>query len=417
MTLPRLFEWHTAAQVRRQAIALALLQALALAFFVAGTHGWITKGVAPTTTDYASFYAAGRLADDGRPAAAYDRAQHLAAEEQATEPGIKYEYFFNPPPYLLINQPLALLPYLPSFLLFQALTLGLWLTLGARVAGPGEAVVPALLAVPSVWWVLGLGQNSFLNASLMAAGTLLLEQRPWLAGMAFGALCYKPHLGLLVPVALLAGRQWRAFASAGATVAAICLLTLLLYGPDTWLAFGAMVRRSNEAIGGGDVLLAAHIDPAGALRYIGVPWPAARALGLAATLATVAAVAWAWWRDVSAPVRYALLVAGTLIVVPFALFYDLVLASLSAAWLARAARQGGFLRGEKAGLGICVGLNLLAAVPVAARGTTGVAFGALVPSILIVLALRRAWIEAQLLLAPVARNPHQTMKQAAESKN
>jgi len=403
----------TARDVARLAGLAAVLQALILAFFVAGTHGWITKGVAPTTTDYASFYAAGRLANAGHPADAYDRARHLAAEEQATEPGIKYEYFFNPPPYLLINQPLALLPYLPSFLLFQGLTLGLWLTLGARVAGPGEAVVPALLAVPSVWWVLGLGQNSFLNASLMAAGTLLLEQQPWLAGMAFGALCYKPHLGLLVPVALLAGRQWRAFTSAGATVAAICLLTVLLYGPETWQAFSAMVRHSNEAIGGGDVLLAAHIDPAGALRYLGLPWPVARAFGLAAMLATVAVVTWAWWRRVSAPVRYALLVAGTLIVVPFALFYDLVLASLSAAWLARAARQGGFLPGEKLGFGICIGLNLLAAVPVAARGTTGVAFGALVPPILMLLALRRAWLEAGRLSRPSDRNTRQAAEPVA----
>jgi hypothetical protein len=395
MTLPRLFEWRTSAQVRRQAIVLVVLQALALAFFVAGTHGWITKGVAPTTTDYASFYAAGQLADAGRPADAYDRARHLAAEEAATERGIKYEYFFNPPPYLLINQPLALLPYLPSFLLFEAITLGLWLVLGARVAGPGPAVLPALLAVPSVWWVLGLGQNSFLNASLFAAATLLLARQPVAAGMAFGALCYKPHLGLLVPVALLAGRHWQAFVSAGVTVAVICAATLALYGPETWHAFFNMALHSDQAIGGGDVLFAAHIDPSGALRFAGLSLPVARSIGVLLALATAAAVGWAWARPVSAPVRYALLVAGTLVVVPFALFYDLVLASLAAAWLARAARQGGFLPGEKAGLGICIGLNLLAALPVATRGTTGVAFGALVPPLLVLLTLRRARIECR----------------------
>ncbi len=391
----RLLAWHSAAQVRRQALALVVLQALILAFFIAGTHGWITKGVAPTTTDYASFYAAGRLANEGRPADAYDRAQHLAAEEKATAPGIKYEYFFNPPPYLLINQPLALLPYLPSFVLFEAATLGLWLALGARVAGRGPAVLPALLAVPSVWWVLGLGQNSFLNASLMAAGTLLLERQPVAAGLAFGALCYKPHLGLLVPVALVAGRRWRAFGAAGATVAVICLATWVLYGPTTWQAFLAMAEHSDQAIGGGDVLFAAHADPTGALRYAGLPWPAARSIGVLMALATAAWVAWAWVRPVSAPVRYALLVAGTLLVVPFALFYDLVLASLAAAWLARSARSGGFLPGEKAGFGICIGLNLLAAVPVITRAPSGVAFGALVPPLLFLLALRRAWAEGR----------------------
>ena len=95
----------------RLAGLLTLCQALILAFFIAGTHGWLGHGVGANTTDYASFYAAGRLANAGRPEAAYDRAQHLRAEEAATAPGIKYQYFFNPPPYLLINQPLALLPY------------------------------------------------------------------------------------------------------------------------------------------------------------------------------------------------------------------------------------------------------------------------------------------------------------------
>ncbi|MEJ0045163.1 MAG: glycosyltransferase family 87 protein [Rhodospirillales bacterium] len=259
------------------------------------------------------------------------------------------------------------------------------------MAGRGPAVLPALLAVPSVWWVLGLGQNSFLNASLMAAGTLLLERQPVAAGLAFGALCYKPHLGLLVPVALVAGRRWRAFGAAGATVAVICLATWVLYGPTTWQAFLAMAEHSDQAIGGGDVLFAAHADPTGALRYAGLPWPAARSIGVLMALATAAWVAWAWVRPVSAPVRYALLVAGTLLVVPFALFYDLVLASLAAAWLARSARSGGFLPGEKAGFGICIGLNLLAAVPVITRAPSGVAFGALVPPLLFLLALRRAW--------------------------
>src|SRR5437016_10591314 len=72
--------WLTRKRVR---IAAALLLALELAFllfFVAGTHGWIVPLDRPTTTDFVSFYAAGRLANAGGPQLAYDQTGHLAAE-------------------------------------------------------------------------------------------------------------------------------------------------------------------------------------------------------------------------------------------------------------------------------------------------------------------------------------------------
>ena len=97
--------------------------------------------------------------------------------------------------------PLAWLPYLVSFLVFAGATLCVWLIVGTRVAGGGATATLCLLAVPSLWWVLGLGQNSFLSASLVGGGLLALPRHKVLAGLAFGLLCYKPHLGLLIPVA------------------------------------------------------------------------------------------------------------------------------------------------------------------------------------------------------------------------
>jgi hypothetical protein len=50
----------------------------------------------------------------------------------------------------------------------------------------------------------------------------VLERRPYLAGSLFGLMIFKPQLGLLLPVALIAGRQWRVFAAAAATAPACC---------------------------------------------------------------------------------------------------------------------------------------------------------------------------------------------------
>jgi len=405
-----LFNWRTSRDVAGAAGIFALLQALILLFLIAGSHGWLfalvpQTGTAPsfaatcaladagtplnhaTAGDYASFYAAGALANAGRAAAAYDCPSLQQAEEQATQAGVDHQYFFNPPTFLLIMAPLARLPYMVSFCAFELATLIAWLALGTRVAGGGRAATLALLAVPSLWWALGLGQNSFMSAALMAAGMLALPARPLLAGIAFGALCYKPHLGLMIPVALIAGRQWRAIASAAATVTAAAGATVLLYGMATWRAFLAMASRSvGGTIDSGAVRLSARVDPTGACQLIGLSAGQARLVWALALLGTVACICWLWHRG-GRETRNAGLAASVLLAAPFALFYDLVMASLAAAWLVRAARRDGFLPGERAVLGLLLAATLLAAHPIVAQ--LRMPFGALCAPALLALVVRR----------------------------
>jgi hypothetical protein len=389
--------WRTPAEVARAAGFMVGLQALILAFLIAGTHGWLVK-VPPNTVDYASFYAAGALADAGRPLDAYDDAALQAAEERATEPGVKHEYFFNPPTFLLVMAPLARLPYLLSFCLFELLTGLFWLTLGTRVAGGGRAACLALMAVPSFWWVLGEGQNSFLSAGLMAAGMLALPKRPGLAGVAFGALCYKPQLGLMIPVALLAARQWRALCTAAATVAASVGAVTLLCGIGIWRAFLAMAQNSvGGAIDSGKVLFAGRVDPTGAAQFIGFSPAPARLIWVAGLLVSIGCVAWLWRRAGTDAGRRdaacAGLAASVLVATPFALFYDLVMASLAAAWLVRAGRRDGFLAGERFLFGGLMLANLLSAHAVVAA--VHVPFGLVAAPALLGLAIRRARVNRE----------------------
>jgi hypothetical protein len=62
---------------------------------------------------------------------------------------------------------------------------------------------------------------------------------------------------------------------------------------------------------------------------------AAYAAQVAATCAAILFVGWIWWRKLSLEVRAAALVAATLIAVPLAIFYDLMLAAIAGAWLCR----------------------------------------------------------------------------------
>jgi hypothetical protein len=378
---------HIDAPVRlRQLARLAILaQCLLAAFFVAGSYNAFTHLPKPTTTDFAAFYAAGRLADRGRAADAYVQAPHQAVEEQVTAPGIEYKYFLNPPPFLLICAPLARLPYLAAFLLFELTTLALWLAVTLRIAGGGRLALLLLLATPSLYWAFGWGQNSFLTAGLMGLGTLMLRGRPGLAGAAFGALAIKPHFGVLLPVALLCGRQWRAILTAGLTVITLAGVSAGIFGVSSWRGFAEALRHSNL------VQLAGHIDAGGAVRLLGAAPAAGWAVQAMVSLAAAAAVGWVWLSGRDAPdlyeVRMAALVAGTMTAMPFLLFYDLVMASVAAAWLAAAARKTGWRPGE---IRVLAALFVLVLLDFPAAGVLHLAIGCAVAPALLWLAVRRA---------------------------
>ena len=102
-------------------------------FFGLGTAGLIVPLKKPISTDFVSFYAAGSLANAGSPQLAYDQVAHYAAEENASRPGIAYNYFYYPPPFLLLCSALARLPYLAAFIAFESLSLALYVLIVRRI--------------------------------------------------------------------------------------------------------------------------------------------------------------------------------------------------------------------------------------------------------------------------------------------
>lgn len=317
--------------------AILLIGELAMAaFLVAGTYGLVKPLDQPVSTDFVSFYAAGSLADAGTPALAYDKAAHHAAERRATEPGILYNYFYYPPVFLLLCAVLARLPYLTAFFVFEAVTLALYLLAATAILGERRwTTLLVLMAFPPLLWNFGFGQNAFLTAALFGGGTLLIERRPAIAGLLLGALCYKPHFGLLIPLALAAGGHWRAFAAAALSVGGLVLLSVLLFGGETWHQYFMAAIASPAAYQTGHINRAAYMTPFGAVLFMGGTPGIGYAVQAVATLAAIALVALVWARRLPLPIRAAALVSATLVAIPVALFYDLVLATIAVAWLYR----------------------------------------------------------------------------------
>src|SRR5204863_2147702 len=178
------------------------------------------------------------------------------------------------------------------------------------------------LVFPVVFWNFGYGQNGFLTAALFGAAMLEIERRPIMAGLLFGALCYKPHFGLLIPVALAAGGYWRAFTAAALAAAGLIAASVALFGVSTWQQFFSALSAAPGVYEGG-VKIAGFVTPFGAVVMLGGGPSLAYAVQGVVTAAAVALVAIAWRRKVSFPVRAAALISATLVAVPVALFYDL----------------------------------------------------------------------------------------------
>lgn len=359
MTLAlRQADWLNQARVIAYARVLLAFELVLFLVCIAGTYGLIVPLKHPTTSDFVSFYAAGHLANSAAPWLVYNRAAHFAAEQAATARGIAYSQFYYPPVYLLVCGLLARLPYLAAFIVFQATTLLLCL-IAVRVILP-RVPVSVLLAFPPVFWTMGTGQNAFLSAALLAGATTQLERRPVISGLLIGALCYKPHLGLLIPVALAAGGHWRTYAAAAASVAVLVLLSLAGFGWPTWHAFLLEAQGAGAVYAApGAVDVAGYTSPFGMLMTFGVP-PFVAGVLQGGVVAGSAVLVWiVWRRTTDIALRSMMLLAATQVAVPVLMFYDLMVLGVAMAWMVHRGLRDGFGPWEKLSLACLFFIPLL----------------------------------------------------------
>jgi alpha-1,2-mannosyltransferase len=379
--------WLTRARVIALGQVMLLIELTILVLLALWQHGVITDKASNTSSDFVSFYAAGKLALAGTPALAYDQAAHFLTEQRFMAEGAQYQYFFYPPVVLLLFAPLALLPYFVAFYVFEIATLAAFLLVMRQILRePGWVWVAPVLAFPAIFWTFGLGQNAFLTAALFGGFTLLVDRRPALAGMLLGLLCYKPHFGLLAPVGLVFGKHWRAFLAAGATVAALVGLSAAVFGIETWQAYLTAFRGSDAVYASGRIDYAGIITPFGAARLLGFGPSASYLVQALVTASMILLVAAVWRRGVNRNLRAATMLAATLLAVPLALLYDKMLLLVAIGWLVREGRNDRFAPWEKT---LLLTAYLISLVEYAVGSAWHLPAGPLISLAVLLLALRR----------------------------
>lgn len=156
-------------------------------------------------TDFVNVWAGGRQALDGNPAAAYDVAIQKAAEVTALGHPFHGEFPWNyPPSFLFVATLLALIPYVQAYAAWVFLTFPLYVAAIRGIVGDRIGLLLAC-AFPAILSNARVGRNGFVTAALLGGALLFMERRPLLAGRLVGVLSFKPHLGILFPIVLIAG--------------------------------------------------------------------------------------------------------------------------------------------------------------------------------------------------------------------
>ena len=379
--------WLPAARLRRLGLALFLLESLVFLIIALTTYGIFGPMQTPSSTDFISFYAAGDLANLGLAPLVYNQDIHQSAvREIFGDPALPYYYFFYPPVFLLLCQGLARLPYLVSF--------GVWVT-GTTALGYGaiRKILPdrrhflLFASFPCLFWTVGLGQNALLTAGLLGGATLALDRRPALGGGLLALIAYKPHFLLLVPVALVCGRRWRALAGFTATLALLAGAVTLAYGPGIWTAFLSHADETRRVFEYGRVPFTGPVSSFAAVRVLGGTVVLAYGVQAVAALAAAGIVGWLWASDRPPALRFAGLAAGLPFAAPVVLFYDLMPLAIAIAWLLVEIRRTGVRPWEKTGF-VAVWLISGLAMPIAYLAH--VPLGPLAPAILLGLVVARA---------------------------
>jgi hypothetical protein len=189
----------------------------------------------------------------------------------------------------------------------------------------------SLLLCPAVPFNVMTGQNAFFTSGLLIGGFALIGRYPVLGGALLGILTFKPQMWLMVPIALVAARQWRALAGVAAASLLIALVSLAVFGTEAWRAWFEFATGASSQyrawvtagrLNGVSVYACASL--------LGAPDQLASLFQAAAIAIAGGFVYWSFRRQGVGPLPLAALLAATILAAPHVSTSDAVLLGLAA---------------------------------------------------------------------------------------
>ncbi len=317
--------------------------------------------------DFTVFWTASRMAESGQALQAYDP-DFLQRAVRQLRPQSQWVFgWYYPPTFYLMVYPLGRLSLGLSYLFFCLVSL---LGLGGILYRllKGEGVLWGLLS-PATLLNFFTGQNGLITASLAAAALWNLEKRPVLSGVFIGLLSIKPQMGILFPIALIAGGYWRTLWVAGISALLFMGGAVAVLGIDIFHAWLQVIPLSRVTFE--DRYLTWILMPTlfSLERQLGLSVTQAYAGQAVVALLAMWAVWTTWRRNTPAHLRYALFMVASILATPYAYYYDLTWVAVSLVWLVSGIKPEAWQSWEKALLGLVwvspllIGLHFVIPLP------------------------------------------------------
>ena len=309
-------------------IRKALLNIL-LAVILSATWATFSSTFTLDAGDFPAFYTGAAIALRGDYRNLHNERLQSEIQRPLTPTRPQPVYFVRPHVYAALLAPFALVPIRHSFifwiLLQAAVLIVCWYWAYCRFGS--DAVALAAL-FPAAIMSFAFGQDVVLFLGVFVLSYFLFEQdRPVLCGFVLGLALIKPHLMMLVPVALVLQRRWRMLAGlllAGVVEVSASLALGGFDGAENYLRF--LQHRQQDLSPTPERMM--NVYAIG--RNIGVDAAALSAVLVVMVLTCVVSICWrgAWWQS------FAAAIIGTLLIAPHTYLYDSTLVILPALLIA-----------------------------------------------------------------------------------
>lgn len=310
------------------ALAALAVQVLVLAIWIVRYYLLEDRSAPMIGIDFAIFWSAAKVAMAHGAASVFSP---QLMQPMEVELGLgNYSPWPYPPTFLLAILPLGHLPFGIALILYSVLGLVAYGAVLAHFCRTLDRPHQLLLAAfPGVAIAIAMGQNSLFTVAAAGAALAMIESEAALAGVCIAFLAIKPQFGVLFPLALICGRQWKVLGVSALCTFAFAGISVVLLGQDAWHAFSTYLPQFSALMveHGGSIAWSGMPTTFALARSIGLPVNAAYLLhGLVAVPAALA-MAFLWARRARFELRAAALIIATLLMQPYIMFYDL-------AWLA-----------------------------------------------------------------------------------
>ncbi len=285
--------------------------------------------------DFLNVWTAGRMVLEGKIAALYDIPAYRELQEGFVGHQLVGHNYSYPPLGLPLTVPFGALPYGWALAGWTIVSGAMFVRAARPFMREIGLAAWLVLLLPAPVVNLWNGHYGFLIGALWLWGFSSLGNAPRRAGIMFGLMVIKPHLGILLPLVLALRRQWVAFAAAAATLVMLVLASLLLYGLEPWRAYlSATIGAQTGMIDAGSAFFASlATSTATAIYSLGARSGPALAIHALVALFALALLADAARRPAIQTREIGLMAAtATFLVLPYAFNYDLTVVSLAAVW-------------------------------------------------------------------------------------